>query len=61
MRAPIRAPGRPGTKLRRRPLGYNRADVDEALKARDGELAELTQDIAALSIAFAQHDRVIRR
>ncbi len=47
-------------KLRRRPLGYRRADVDEALEARDSELAELRQDIAALWLAFAQHDRALR-
>jgi hypothetical protein len=51
-------PERP--KLRRRPLGYKRADVDEAFEARDSELAELKQDIAALWLAFAQHDRMIR-
>jgi len=54
-------PGRPERpRLRRRPLGYKRADVDEALEARDGELAELRQDIAALWLAFAQHDRMLR-
>jgi len=47
-------------RLRRRPLGYKRADVDEALGARDAELAELRQDIAALWLAFAQHDRILR-
>jgi hypothetical protein len=47
-------------RLRRRPLGYKRADVDEALGARDAELAELRQDVAALWLAFAQHDRILR-
>ena len=47
-------------RLRRRPLGYRRADVDEAFAARDAEVAELRQDIAALWLAFAQHDRMIR-
>jgi hypothetical protein len=56
--ADLGRPERP--KLRRRPLGYRRADVDEALEARDSELAELKQDIAALWLAFAQHDRMIR-
>ena len=60
-------------KLRRRLLGYKRADVEGALQAREeevGELAEeldereaevgqLRQDIAALWLAFAQHDRTI--
>lgn len=50
----------PRPKLRRRPLGYKVDDVDEALDARDSELAELRQDIAALWMAFAQHDRMIR-
>ena len=56
--ADLSRPERP--KLRRRPLGYKRADVDEAFEARDSELAELKQDIAALWLAFAQHDRMIR-
>ena len=55
------APERPAPpRLRRRPLGYKRADVDEALGARDAELAELRQDVAALWLAFAQHDRILR-
>ena len=41
-------------------LGYRRADVEEALATRDAELVELRQDIAALWLAFAQHDRLIR-
>jgi len=56
--ADLERPARP--KLRRRPLGYRRGDVDEAFAARDAELAELKQDIAALWLAFAQHDRMIR-
>ena len=51
-------PARP--RLRRRPLGYRRGDVDDALAARDSELAELRQDVAALWLAFAQHDRILR-
>ena len=47
-------------RLRKRPFGYKRADVDEALATRDAQLAELRQDIAALWLAFAQHDRMIR-
>jgi len=47
-------------RLRRRPLGYRRADVDEALEARDSELSELRRDVAALWLAFAQHDRMLR-
>jgi hypothetical protein len=55
-------------KLRRRPFGYRKRDVREVLDrrsaelgAREAELAELRQDIAALWLAFAQHDRMIRR
>lgn len=47
-------------RMRRRPLGYRQADVDMALAARDAELAELRRDVAALWLAFAQHDRMIR-
>lgn len=61
------------TTLRRGLLGYRRADVERALAerdesvddlateldARDAELAELRQDIAALWLAFAQHDRML--
>lgn len=55
------APGSiPRPKLRRRPFGYSSRDVDEALDARDFELAELRQDVAALWLAFAQHDRLLR-
>ncbi|MFN8112972.1 MAG: hypothetical protein U0R51_07210 [Solirubrobacterales bacterium] len=54
-------PGRPERpRLRRSPLGYRRADVDAALEKRDDELTELRQDVAALWLAFAQHDRVLR-
>lgn len=61
------------TPMRRRLLGYKRADVEAALEAReselgeleseidarDAELGELRQDIAALWLAFAQHDRML--
>ena len=58
---PSRAPGAPDPpQLRRRPFGYRKADVDRALDARDTELTELKQDIAALWLAFSQHDRMIR-
>lgn len=60
-------------RLRRRLLGYKRTDVESALRARDeslddledeldtrdAELSQLRQDIAALWLAFAQHDRTI--
>ena len=54
-------PGMPEPpRLRKRPFGYKRTDVDEALAMRDSQLAELRQDIAALWLAFAQHDRMLR-
>ncbi|MEZ5154727.1 MAG: hypothetical protein R2718_01325 [Solirubrobacterales bacterium] len=34
--------------------------MDEALEERERELAVLRQDVAALWLAFAQHDRVLR-
>jgi hypothetical protein len=46
--------------LRRGLFGYRTDDVDEAFEARDTELAELRQDVAALWLAFSQHDRLIR-
>lgn len=62
--APAEPGPEPGTpeppRLRRRPFGYRRADVDRALETRDSQLVELRQDIAALWLAFAQHDRMIR-
>lgn len=58
---PPTQPGAPEpAKLRRGMFGYRRVDVDEALGTRDSELAELRQDVAALWLAFAQHDRMIR-
>ena len=56
--APAGTPERPA--LRTRPFGYRKGDVHRALDARDAELTELKQDIAALWLAFAQHDRMIR-
>jgi hypothetical protein len=41
-------------------LGYRREDVHQALDARDAEVTELRQDVAALWLAFGQHDRMIR-
>jgi hypothetical protein len=46
--------------LRRSLFGYRTEDVDRAFEARDTELAELRQDVAALWLAFSQHDRLIR-
>ena len=66
--APAAAAPTEEPRLRRRPFGYSKRDVREALDrqsaalgAREAELAELRQDIAALWLAFAQHDRMIRR
>lgn len=58
---PAPEPGTPApAKLRRSVFGYRRADVDRVLEDRDALLAELRQDVAALWLAFAQHDRMIR-
>lgn len=55
------APGAsPPPRLRRGLFGYRRSDVEGALSTRADELAELRQDVAALWLAFAQHDRMIR-
>ena len=52
-------PERPAPpRLRRRPLGYKRADVDEALGARDAELAELRQE--TLRVGRASFERVVQ-
>ena len=54
-------PGAPEpARLRRGLLGYRRSDVDRTLATRDAQLAELRQDIAALWLAFARHDRILR-
>ena len=47
-------------RLRRRPFGYKRDRRRRGAGCRDAQLAELRQDIAALWLAFAQHDRMIR-
>lgn len=47
--------------LRRRLLGgYRPADVRAAIAAREEEIDELRRDIAALWLAFGQHERAIR-
>lgn len=59
--AEARPPGLPEpAKLRRGVFGYRREDVDRALEARNRDLSELRQDVAALWLAFAHHDRMIR-
>ncbi|MCO5327313.1 MAG: hypothetical protein M9964_09720 [Solirubrobacterales bacterium] len=71
---PQEDPGESAVRMRRSLLGYNRADVERALSerdeavdalggeldAREAELSELRQDVAALWLAFAQHDRMLR-
>ena len=47
-------------KLRRGLLGYRARDVDAELETRRVEAEELRRDIAALWLAFGQHERTIR-
>jgi hypothetical protein len=48
-------------RLRRRLFGYRPADVEAELSSRGRALVELRRDVAALWLAFAQHERTIRR
>jgi hypothetical protein len=48
-------------RLRRRLFGYRPADVEAELSSRGRELGELRRDVAALWLAFAQHERTIHR
>lgn len=48
-------------RLRRSVIGgYKRQDVDAALAGRDEQIGELRRDIAALWLAYGQHERLIR-
>jgi len=48
-------------KLRRRLFGgYRPGDVESALRTREEQIAELRRDVAALWLAFGQHERTIR-
>jgi hypothetical protein len=49
-----------GPRLRRRLLGIKASDVEAEIGARDTEIAELKRDIAALWLAFGQHERTIQ-
>jgi len=49
-----------GPRLRRRLLGLKASDVEAEIGARDTEIAELKRDIAALWLAFGQHERTIQ-
>lgn len=48
-----------GSRPRRALLGARPADVAEQLRERDAQLAELRRDVAALWLAFGQHERTI--
>lgn len=50
-----------GRPLRRRLFGYRAGDVEEAISSRDETLAILRRDVAALWLAFGQHERAIRQ
>lgn len=47
-------------RMRRRPFGLRARDVREEIASKDGEIAELRRDVAALWLAFGQHERTIR-
>jgi hypothetical protein len=47
-------------RLRRGLFGYRREDVDAAISSRDRQIDELRRDVAALWLAFGQHERTIR-
>lgn len=61
----FRLPDREGDgerpRLRRRLLGASRGDVVAELAERDSELAELRRDVAALWLAFGQHERTLHQ
>lgn len=48
-------------RLRRRLFGFKASDVRTEISAKDAELAELRRDVAALWLAFGQHERTIRQ
>jgi hypothetical protein len=50
-----------GRRLRRRLFGYRAGDVEAAISSRDETLAVLRRDVAALWLAFGQHERAIRQ
>ncbi len=47
--------------LRRGLFGFKPSDVRTQISAKDAELAELRRDVAALWLAFGQHERTIRQ
>lgn len=54
-------PSRPDSpRLRRGLLGVRAGDVSAEIGLRDAEIAELRRDIAALWLAFGQHERTIQ-
>ena len=57
---PVAMPASPAPTLRRGLLGYRAKDVLAELEARREEAEELRRDVAALWLAFGQHERTIR-
>jgi hypothetical protein len=48
-------------RLRRRLFGLRSRQVEEEIAARGADVAELRRDVAALWLAFGQHERTIRQ
>ncbi len=57
---PVAKPADPAPTLRRGLLGYRTKDVHAELEVRRSEVEELRRDVAALWLAFGQHERTIR-
>lgn len=57
---PVAMPADRTPTLRRGLLGYRAKDVHAELEARREEMEELRRDVAALWLAFGQHERTIR-
>ncbi len=57
---PLPDEGSEGRRLRRRLFGYRPGDVAEVISSKQEEIAILQRDVAALWLAFSQHERTIR-
>lgn len=50
-----------GRRLRRRLFGLRAREVEAEISERNSDVAELRRDVAALWLAFGQHERTIRQ
>jgi hypothetical protein len=57
---PLPGEAREDRRLRRGLFGIRAADARAEIDARDAEISELRRDLAALWLAFGQHERTIR-